>query len=80
MEWQMAEAKNKFSELMNRAISEGPQRVRRRKKDGVVVLSDGDYERLTGQQPDFKAFLMMPVGLDELDLTRDQSPGRDVDL
>jgi antitoxin Phd len=79
MEWQMAEAKNKFSELMNRAIAEGPQRVRRR-KDGVVVLSESEYERLTGKRRDFKAFLMEGESFDGLDLTRDPSPGRDVDL
>ena len=26
MEWQLAEAKNRFSEVVNRALSEGPQR------------------------------------------------------
>ena len=28
--WQLAEAKNKFSEVFTRALTEGPQRVRRR--------------------------------------------------
>ncbi len=31
MGWKLAEAKNKFSELINKALQEGPQRVRRRK-------------------------------------------------
>lgn len=77
MEWQMADAKNRFSELMNRTVSEGPQFVRRR-KDAVVVVSEETWERVNGKRPDFREYLMRPMGLDELDLSRDQSPGRDV--
>ncbi len=79
MEWQMADAKNRFSELMNRALSEGPQRVRRR-KDVFVVMPEAEYDRLIGKRMAFKEFLMQPIGLDELDLSRDPSPMRDVDL
>ena len=43
--WQLAEAKNKFSEVFTRALTEGPQRVRRR-SDTVVILSEAEYERL----------------------------------
>jgi prevent-host-death family protein len=79
MEWQMADAKNRFSELMNRALHEGPQRVRRR-KDAVVVVPEAEYDRLTGKRMGFKEYLMQPAGLDDLDLSRDPSPMRDVDL
>jgi prevent-host-death family protein len=79
MDWQMADAKNRFSELMNRALNDGPQRVRRR-KDAVIMLAEGEYERLIGKRMGFKQFLMQPVGLDEIDLSRDPSPMRDVDL
>jgi antitoxin Phd len=79
MEWQMADAKNRFSELMNRALQEGPQRVRRR-KDAVIVLAEEEYERMAGTRPDFKEYLRCPAGLDELDLSRNQSLGRDVPL
>jgi antitoxin Phd len=79
MEWQMADAKNRFSELMNRALSDGPQRVTRR-KEAVVMLSEEEYERLTGKRPDFKQYLMEGKGLADLDLTRDQTTGRDVSL
>lgn len=79
MDWQVAEAKNKFSELMNRALTEGPQRVRGR-KHAVVMLAEQDYERLTGVRPDFKAYLTNGPSFDGLELTRDASPGRDVPL
>ena len=76
--WRLAEAKNRFSELVTRALTEGPQRVRR--QDEVVVIAAEEYEKLVGARPSFKAFLMQPVGLDELDLERDQSLMREVEL
>ena len=79
MEWQMAEAKNRFSELVSRALHDGPQRVRRR-KEAVIVVAEDEYQRLAGTRPDFKEYLTRPAGLDELDLTRDPSPMRDAVL
>ncbi len=38
MKWALAEAKNKFSEVVRRALAEGPQLVTRRDR-AVVVLS-----------------------------------------
>ena len=81
MEWQLADAKNKFSELVNRALIEGPQRVRRR-DDTVVVVAERDYEKLTGKRPTFKKFLFDTDGpdLEGLDLKRDRSPTRETKL
>jgi antitoxin Phd len=79
MEWQMADAKSRFCELMNRALREGPQRVKRR-NGSVVVVAEDEFERLQGTRPDFKAYLMQGESFDGLDLTRDPSPGRDVVL
>jgi antitoxin Phd len=79
MEWQVAEAKNRFSELMNRALREGPQRVRRRQEE-VVVIAGEEYDRLTGLAGDFRNYLIQGESFDGLDLTRDPSPGRDVSL
>ena len=79
MEWNLAEAKNRFSEVVNLALTEGPQRVRRR-KDTVVVVSAEEYERLLGHRPSFKDYLSQGESFEELDLARDQSPGRDFPL
>ena len=79
MEWNLADAKNRFSEVVNLALTEGPQRVHRR-KDTVVVMSAEDFERLSGQRPTFKDFLAQGESFEGLDLTRDQSPIRDVSL
>jgi antitoxin Phd len=79
MEWQMADAKNRFSEMLNLASSQGPQRVRRR-KDAFMVVTEEEWERLSGKRPDFKEYLMTGPSFDGVDLTRDPSPMRDVDL
>lgn len=80
MEWKLADAKNRFSEVVNLALTQGPQRVHRRNKDAVVVVAAEEFERLTGQRPALKDFLSQSESLDGLDLTRDRSPSRNVDL
>ena len=78
MEWRLADAKKRFSELVNLALVEGPQWVRRR-SDTVVVVAQRDYGRLTGERPSFKEFLMgKGPSLKGLDLARDHAPMRDV--
>lgn len=46
MAWQVQDAKNKFSEVVERAISEGPQEITRRGKKTVILISVRDYLRL----------------------------------
>jgi len=80
MKWQLAEAKNRFSEVVNRALAEGPQYVYRR-KDAVVVVSRRDYDRLAGTKPGFKEFLLgKGPSMKGLDLTRDRSSMRETKL
>ena len=80
MEWRLADAKNKFSELVNRALSDGPQRVRRQ-DDVVVILAERDCKALTGEMPSFKDFLLQAGPTFEgLDLERDKSLIRNVEL
>ncbi len=79
MDWKLADAKNKFSEVVNRALNEGPQRVVRR-ADAVVVLSEEEYERLSGVRRGFKELLLRGPGLDGVGLERDESPMRPVQL
>ena len=80
MEWRLADAKNRFSEVVNLALSQGPQRVLRR-NDAVVILAERDYHKLTKKRQDFKQFLMnSEPGFEGLDLTRDPAPMRDVKL
>lgn len=79
MDWQLADAKNRFSELVRKALAEGPQRVRRR-RDTVVVVSERDFEELCGRRKSFSDFLLRSSGLSDVDLSRDTSPMRDTEL
>ena len=75
MSWQVQDAKQRFSELVQRALDEGPQLVTRHGKDAVVVVAADEYRRLTGGSPDFKAFLLSAPDLSALEL---DSPSRDL--
>jgi prevent-host-death family protein len=79
MEWNLADAKNRFSEVVNLALTQGPQRIRRR-KDTVVVVSAEEFERLSGQRPTFKEYLAQGESFEGIDLERDRSAARDVAL
>jgi antitoxin Phd len=67
MDWRIADAKNRFSELFTQVLTVGPQRVRRF-KDAVIILSEQDYERITGRRPCFKDHLTQGEPFDGLDL------------
>ena len=79
VDWKLADAKNKFSEVVNRALNEEPQRILRR-DDAVVVVAEEQGERLAGGRPDFKDLLLNGPGVDGADLDRDKSPMRNVEL
>lgn len=79
--WQMQEAKARLAEVIRRAEDEGPQAVTVRGRDAVVVLSRRDYDALTRPPESFAAFVRRsPLAGVELDLERDDSPARKVEL
>jgi prevent-host-death family protein len=47
--WRLHEAKNRFSEVVELTLNEGPQMVTRRGKEAVVILAVDEYRRLIGQ-------------------------------
>ncbi len=77
--WPLQDAKNRFSELVDRAIAEGPQIVTRRGKEAVVVVSASDYRRQQAAPRDFVDFLLSAPRV-ELDLRRDSAPDRETEL
>ncbi len=79
MIWQIQEAKQKFSQLVRRAIEEGPQTVTRHGEEAVVVMSASEFRRLKGT-PDFKEFLLSGPSFDDLDLERSRELPREIDL
>ena len=80
--WRLEEAKARFSEVVRRARSEGPQHVSVRGRDAVVVVAADDFERLlppTASRLPFVEFMESLSG-DGLDLTRAPDTGRDLEL
>lgn len=47
--WNLQDAKNRFSALVDAALAGRPQEVTRRGKPAVVVLSAAEYHRLVAQ-------------------------------
>ncbi len=79
--WQLQDAKNRFSELVDTALDRGPQVVTRRGKDAVVVVPIDAYRRLTRPQGSLVEFFAgSPLRGARLDLTRDRDTGRSVRL
>jgi len=83
-EWQVQTAKARFSEVFRRARTQGPQRITRQGKEGVVMISDERYDELAGRahQPKtlvefFRKSPLVGVGLD---LDREKDEGRDFEL
>ncbi|MBO6535369.1 MAG: type II toxin-antitoxin system Phd/YefM family antitoxin [Balneolaceae bacterium] len=79
--WQLQDAKNRFSELVRKASEEGPQTVTKHGKDSVVVLSAEDYRRLERPKTSLIEFFQnSPLSKSDLDISRDKSTSRDVEL
>ncbi len=76
MDWRIADAKNRFSELVTQVLTVGPQRVRRF-KDAVIILSERDYERVAGHRGSFKDYLREGETFEGLELTREASTYQD---
>ena len=81
MVWSLQDAKNKFSEVVERCRTEGPQRVQRHGKDAAYVVSSDDWHRLQSRYLTLaEFFLASPLCGDELPIDRDRSVLRPVEL
>jgi len=76
--WQLQEAKNRLSHVVDEAVAGTPQIITRHGEEVAIVLSVAEYRRLTiSREPLLDFFRNSPlVGL-ELDLRRDPSSIRD---
>ncbi len=54
--WQFQEAKNKLSEVVNRALKLGAQIITRRGEEVAVVLSYSDYQKLQKSRSNVSEF------------------------
>jgi antitoxin Phd len=79
--WQLQEAKNKLSEVVRRARSEGPQVITLHGSAAAVVVSAHDYGRMSrpkGKLVDF--FRSSPLVGVSINLARSKDTGRKIDL
>ncbi len=75
--WQLQEAKNKFSRVVENAINSGPQIITRRGVEVAIVLSYAEYKNMVASRQKLSQFFReSPLAGVELDLTRDQSEAR----
>lgn len=79
--WALQDAKARLSELVKKAQKQGPQYISVHGDPAVVVISEKEYKSLIiHPMPLVEFFRKSPlVGL-HLDLSRDKSSNRDVDL
>ena len=81
--WPLQDAKARFSEVTQKALSEGPQHVTLRGRPSVVVLSETDFKRLSlkKRRPSFVEFFSQgPFRGAGLDLKRNRDTGRIIRL
>lgn len=82
--WQLQEAKNSFSEVVDRALDEGPQTVTRHGRAVAVVVSKEEFEkrrRPKGPRGTILPFLRrLHFTGAGLDLERSNDVDRDLDL
>ncbi|MDO8463981.1 MAG: type II toxin-antitoxin system Phd/YefM family antitoxin [Gallionella sp.] len=79
--WQLHEAKGKFSEVVKRAQSQGPQNITVHGEPVAVLISRRDYLKLTHPKPSLVELLRSsPLAGCNLDITREQTPTRKIKL
>ncbi len=81
-EWQLQDAKANFSQVVNRALDEGPQRITRHGRAAAVVLSEQDFERLVARKRGSLTDFLARSALRDVDIdVRDHSDtGREIVL
>ena len=79
--WPLQEAKNKLSEVIDRAATRGPQVVTRHGKRVAVIVSAQEFDRMRGAGSSLWRYLRAaPTAGMRLRFERDRSPGRAVKL
>jgi len=79
--WQLQEAKNKFSKLVEKAQFEGPQFVTKHGKESVVILSVEEYQKIVKPKSNLFNFMQSsPLCGISIDDKRDKSASREIEL
>jgi prevent-host-death family protein len=78
--WQLQDAKQQFSRVVDLAHREGPQIVTRHGKEVAAVVAIDEYRRLSSDGGAFKRFLAAAPDLDALEIERPAEPAPVVEL
>lgn len=79
--WTVAEAKAKFSEVINKALSDGPQTISRNGRKAAVVVAADEWERKTRRRGNLAEFFAAsPLRGSGLKISRQPGPLRKIDL
>ena len=82
MEWQLQDAKNQFSKVVQKARHEGPQEITVRSERTAIVMSARDYDALRAGRPTLVDDLLGGPAWDESFAdtveVRAKNPSRDV--
>lgn len=62
--WKISEARARIADVVDAALREGPQRIERRERDNVVVVSEAVWTRLAAEYPSF-ADLVLNAPVDD---------------
>lgn len=80
-EWQLQEAKNRLSQVVDQALHEGPQTITLRGKPAAVVVSFEEFRAMTAPRTGLSQFFRQsPLGDVDLDLGRSGDLAREVEL
>jgi len=80
-QWQLQEAKAKFSEVVKLANQEGPQEITMRGQPTAILISLKDFEKIKNKKPSLVSFMRSsPLAGVDLNLERDKSPAREIKL
>ena len=80
-EWQLQEAKNRLSQVVESARQDGPQTITLRGKPAAVVVSFEEFRQLIQQRTTLSQFFRQsPLHGIELDLRRNDDLSREVEL
>ena len=79
--WTVAEAKAKFSEVLEKAEKEGPQRITRRGEETAVVVSKKEWERRTKRKGTLVEFFKeSPLWGSGIEIPPREKSGRKIEL
>jgi prevent-host-death family protein len=79
--WAIAEAKARFSEMIDRALTDGPQTITRKGQKAVVVVSNEEWQRKTKRKGNLAEFFAAsPLRGSDLKIERSKDGTRAIEL